>query len=96
MPVQRVRGGHKAIGSGNDFACDAQRLQCGDECQGAVSEQSHMLNAQVLRQGVLQLLMKRATVREDLVVPDLLQIGCELFQRGKVGLGDVNRIVRHV
>lgn len=31
--------------------------------------------------------MKRATVGQDLVIPNLLQIGCELFQRGQVGLG---------
>lgn len=36
---------------------------------------------------------RNGAVGEDFVVPDLLQVGHELFQRWKVGLGNVNRLL---
>ena len=39
VPQQRMRGGDKRIGRRDDLAGDAQRLQRGHQCDGAVGEQ---------------------------------------------------------
>ncbi|MEA3641477.1 MAG: hypothetical protein VBE63_16255 [Lamprobacter sp.] len=52
-----------------------------------------MLDTQILGQCLLELLVEGAAVGEDLVVPDLLQVGDKLLERGQVGLGDVDSFV---
>lgn len=52
-----------------------------------------MLNPQVCAQCLFQLLVKGAAVGEDFVVPDLLEVGGELFQRGQIRLCDVDGLV---
>ncbi|MDT4842844.1 hypothetical protein FQZ97_767590 [compost metagenome] len=92
VPQQRVRSGHERIRRGDDLARDAHRLECRDQRDRAVGEERDVLHAQVLAQRLLQLLVERPTVGEDLVVPDLLQVGQELVQRWQVGLGHVHRL----
>lgn len=56
-----------------------------------------MLDAQIFAQLFFKLLMERAAVGEDFVVPDLLQVGGELLDGRQVGLGDVDGLlIRHV
>lgn len=49
-----------------------------------------MLRAQVVAQRFFKLLVKRATVGKNFVVPDLLQVGQKLLQRWQGQLGDVD------
>lgn len=50
-----------------------------------------MLNTKIFTEGFFQLLVKWTAIGEDFVVPDFLQIGRELFQRGEVRLSDEDR-----
>ena len=86
VPQERMRGGHKGIGRGDDLARNAQSLQCGDQRNGAVGEKRNVLYPQVLAQHFFQLVVKWATVGQHLAVPYFLQIGHELFQGWKVWL----------
>ncbi len=90
FPQQRVRGGHERVGRGNHFAGDAQRLQRGEQGQGAVCQQGQVSNPKVLRQRLFQRLVHAATVGQDAATPDLLQVRYELVQGRQQRAGDGN------
>ena len=48
VPQQRMGSRHERIWCGDDFARDAQGLQGGNQCEGAVGEQGKMLHAQIV------------------------------------------------
>jgi len=81
VPQQRMGGRDKRIRGGDDLAGDAQCLQRRNQCQRTVAEQGDMLDAQILAQFGFELLVKRAAIGQYPAVPDLLQIGDEVFQR---------------
>lgn len=94
VPEQRVRSGDEGVRGRDDLAGDAQGLERGDQREGAIGEECQVLDAEVVTQGLFELLVKRAVVGEKLAVPDLLQEGDEVLQRGQMRLGDVEG-VRH-
>lgn len=81
VPEQRMRCGDERVGRGDDFALDAQRLNRGHQCQGAVGEQREVLHAQILGQFMFELLVKRAAVGELTAFPYVFEVGNELLQR---------------
>ena len=85
-----MRRGNEGVRRRNHFPGDAQRLQGGDQSNGAIGKQRQVLDAKVVAQRLFQLLVKRATIGQNFVGPDFFEVGNELFQRRKVGLGDVN------
>lgn len=95
VPQQGMRGSDERIRGGDDFAGNTQRLQSGHQRESAISEQRQMIDAQIVTQRLLELLMKRSFVSEDLTIPYLLQIGDELLQWRQVGLSNVDRLVAH-
>ncbi|MNR30645.1 hypothetical protein D3C85_1481110 [compost metagenome] len=48
VPQQRVSGGNEGVGGGDDFASHTQCLQRSQQCNGAVVEQRHVLDAKVV------------------------------------------------
>ncbi len=58
---------------------------------GAIREQCDVRDAQILTQRTFKLVVKGAPIREDLAVPNPLQIRKECFERRQVGLCDVDR-----
>ena len=88
-------GGDKGIRRGDDFTGNSQRLQRGDKCNGAIGKQSQVFNTKILTKRSLQLLMEGAIVGQPFALPNLFQIGNELFQRGKIRLGYGDGLVGH-
>lgn len=82
--------GNERVRCGDDFAGNAQGLQGGDQGQRAICKQADVFGTQVVAQLLFKLLVKRADVGEDFIVPDLLQVGGELLDGGQVGLGDID------
>lgn len=70
VPQQRMRGGDEGIRRGDDLASDTQSLQGSDQGNGAVGKQRQVLDAKVVAQRLLQLLVKRATIGQNFVSPD--------------------------
>ena len=95
VPQHRVRGGDKRVRRGDHLAGNAQSLQCGDQRDGSVGEQRQMFNTQILAERLFQPLVKRTTVRQDLAVPYLPQVGNELLEWRQVGLGDVDILLHY-
>ena len=75
---------------GNDLPGNSQRLQGGNQGYSAVGEEANMFYTEIFTQCLFQLFMKGAAICEYLVVPDLLQVWDELFQRRQRWLGDKN------
>ena len=72
IPQQRMRRGYKRIRRSNDLASDAQGLQGGYQCDGAIGKERQVLHTQVFAQRLLKLLVKWPTVCEDLIGPNVL------------------------
>lgn len=85
IPPDGVGGGYEAVGGGDDLARDAERLQGGDERQGAIREEADIGHAEVFGQGFFQLLVVVAVVGNPLALPDIGQQLLEFLQRGKQG-----------
>lgn len=84
IPVDRVTGSHETIGSSDDLTLrNAQRLQSGDQRQGAVGKETDILHPQILRQRLLQLLMIVAVIGNPFAAPDVLEKGVILLQIGE-------------
>lgn len=88
IPPEGVGGGHEAVGRGDDLARDAQGLQRGNERQGAIREQADIGHAQVVGQGLFQLLVVVAVVGNPFALPDIGQQFLEFLQRGEKRRGD--------
>ena len=83
-----MRGGDEGERGGDDLpAVQPQRLESGDEREGAVREQADVGNAQVVGQGCLQFVVVVPVVREPFALPDILQKLRKLLQRGQEGGG---------
>lgn len=95
MPQQRVRCGNEGIWSCNDLTGYSKRLEGGDERQGTIGEQGHVLDTEVFAQGLLQLLVEGATVGQDLIVPDFLKVRRKVFQGRKMWLSNVDGFCIH-
>lgn len=67
-------GSDKGVGSGDDFAADLQRLQCGNQGESAICKQTEVLDAQIVCQLSLELGMERSSVGELFARPDLFQV----------------------
>ncbi|MOA46255.1 hypothetical protein D3C78_1687460 [compost metagenome] len=88
-------GRDEGVRRGDDLARHAQCLQRRQQGNGAVVEERDVLDTEVVGKSSFQFLVHRPAIGEDLVLPDVLQIGEELIQRRQIGLGDVNRFVVH-
>lgn len=88
IPPEGMGGGHEAVGSGDDLARDTQGLQGSDERQGAVREQADVGHAEVIGQGLFQLLVVVAVVGNPFALPDIGQQLLEFLQRGEKRRGD--------
>lgn len=97
VPPQRVGRRHEAERSGDDLACDAQRLQRRYQWKGAVGEKADVGYLQVLAQGRLKFLVIVSVVGDPFAGPDVPQVRVELVQvrkeRGRHGyLSVVHRL----
>ncbi|BAK88810.1 hypothetical protein NCGM2_1951 [Pseudomonas aeruginosa NCGM2.S1] len=96
VPQQRVAGGDEGVRRGDHLAGHPQCLQRGDERQGGVGEEHDVLHPQVLAQGLFQRMVHVAPVGQETALPDLFQVGDELFQGRQQRAGDRDRLVVHV
>lgn len=85
VPPDRMGGGHKAVGCGDDLAADVERLQRGDERQRAVGEQADVGHLEVVTQRLFQPLVERAVIGNPLAVPNLAEHLVEVVQVGQQG-----------
>ena len=83
VPPQRMGGGHKAVGRGDDLAADVEGLQRGDKRQRTVGEQADVGHLEVLTKGGLKPLVEFTVICNPLVVPDLTQHRGEVVEIGQ-------------
>lgn len=88
VPPDAVGGGDKGVRRGDDLAGDAQRLEGGEQRQGAVGEEGDERDLEVLRQLLLQLAVELAVIGYPLALPDLVAHGLEVFFLGEQRAGD--------
>lgn len=85
VPPDRMGGGDKAVGRGDDLAADVERLQRGDERQRAVGEKADVGHLEVVTQRLFQPLVERAIIGNPLAVPNLAEHLVEVVQVGQQG-----------
>ena len=85
VPPDRMGGGDKAVGRGDDLAADVERLQRGDERQRAVGEKADVGHLEVVTQRLFQPLVERAVIGNPLAVPNLAEHLVEVVQVGQQG-----------
>src|ERR1035441_9986417 len=81
--MDRMGGGHKGEGRGDDFARDTSVLYYRLKRNHTVGEETEMFDAQILSQSRFKLLVELTIVGQPFRLPYLFKIGDELLQRRK-------------
>ena len=80
VPPDRVGGGDEAERRGDDLAGYPERLQRGDERQGAVGEEADIRDLEVFAEGLLKFPVVVPVVGDPLARPDVLEVPIELLK----------------
>ena len=65
---------HEAIRGCDNFACNAEGLQCRHQWQGTIGEQAHVWHFEIFCQCLFQLLVEASIIGNPLTLPNLLQL----------------------
>lgn len=80
VPPDRVGGGDEAERRGDDLAGYPERLQRGDERQGAVGEEADIRDLEVFAEGLLKFLVVVPVVGDPLARPDVPEVSVEFLK----------------
>ena len=80
VPPDRVGGGDEAERRGDDLAGYPERLQRGDERQGAVGEEADIWDLEVFAEGLLKFSVVVPVVGDPLALPDVPEVPVEFLK----------------
>ena len=81
VPEERMRGRHEGERRGDDFALEVEDLHRGHERDRGVVEEADVFDVEMTGESLLQLLVERTSVGQDLAFPDRPQRREHLLQR---------------